>query len=84
MNVTLTPRHQRYIAAKVKSGAYGSVEEVIREGLRLLQADNQRRQRVEWLQTEIERGFNGMATPWNQRDSDKIRRLITARARGKS
>ena len=29
MNVTLTPRHQRYVAAKVKSGAYGSVEEVI-------------------------------------------------------
>ena len=38
MNLSLTPRHKRYIADKVKSGAYASGEEVVREGLRLLEA----------------------------------------------
>jgi antitoxin ParD1/3/4 len=37
MNVSLTPELERLIAAKVKSGMYGSSSEVIRAALRVLQ-----------------------------------------------
>jgi antitoxin ParD1/3/4 len=37
MNVSLTPELERLVAAKVKSGLYGSSSEVIRAALRLLQ-----------------------------------------------
>ena len=83
MNITLTTRHKQYITAKVKSGAYGSAEEVLREGLRLLEEADERRARIAWLQTEIERGFAGPTTPWTRKDSDRVRQLIAARAEGK-
>jgi antitoxin ParD1/3/4 len=37
VNVSLTPELERLIAAKVKSGMYGSASEVIRAALRVLQ-----------------------------------------------
>ena len=37
MNVSLTPELERLVAAKVKSGMYGSSSEVVRAALRLLQ-----------------------------------------------
>lgn len=37
MNVSLTPELERLVAAKVKSGMYGSSSEVIRAALRVLQ-----------------------------------------------
>jgi putative addiction module CopG family antidote len=79
MNVTLTPRHKRYITGKVKSGAYGSAEEVIREGLRLLESEDERQRRLVWLQAEVEKGFAGPMTPWTRKDSERVRRLITKR-----
>ena len=79
MNVMLTPRNKRYIAGKVKSGAYGSPEEVIREGLRLLEAEDERRRRVGWLQTEVEKGFAGPKSLWTRKDTDRVRRLIANR-----
>jgi len=80
MNVALTPRHKRYIAAKVKSGAYGSTEEVLHEGLRLLEAEDERRCRITWLQNEVEKGFAGQTTPRTKKDSARIKRLISERA----
>lgn len=83
MKIILTPRHERYIADKVKSGAYGSAEEVVREGLRLLEAADERQERIAWLQAEIEKGFDGPITRWTRKDSDRMRRLIASRARSK-
>jgi putative addiction module CopG family antidote len=80
MNVTLTPRHKRYISAKVKSGAYGSPQEVIREGLRLLEAEDERQRRLGWLQAEVEKGFAGPITPWTGRDAERVRRLVIEHA----
>jgi antitoxin ParD1/3/4 len=36
-NIALTPRLQRFIDERVKSGRYESASEVIREGLRLME-----------------------------------------------
>ena len=38
MNISLSPELERLIAEKVRSGQYRSADEVIREGLELLQA----------------------------------------------
>ena len=46
MKIELTPRHPRYFDEKVKSGAYGSRDEVVREGLRLLEAGGERSRRL--------------------------------------
>jgi antitoxin ParD1/3/4 len=43
MNVSLTPELDKYVAAKVESGRYGSASEVIREALRLLEERDQAR-----------------------------------------
>jgi len=83
MNIALTARHKRYVAEKVKSGDYGSAEEVVREGLRLLEAEDERRLRVARLQAEIEKGFASPATPWTRNDSERVRRLIAERVGGK-
>ena len=81
MDIALTSRHRRYIEDKVKSGAYGSADEVIREGLRLLESEDERQQRLTRLQQEVEKGFTGAFTPWTKKDSDQIRRQITRRTR---
>ena len=79
MKIELTPRHQRYIADKVKSGAYGSPDEVVREGLRLLEAGDESSRRLAWLQAEVEQGFTGPTTPWTTKDTDRIRQPGNAR-----
>jgi len=38
MNVSLTPKLEAFVKAKVKSGLYNNASEVLREALRLLQA----------------------------------------------
>jgi len=77
MDIVLTSRHQRYIKKKVKSGAYGSPEEVVREGLRLLEAEDERHQRVARLQQEVEKGFAGTFSPWTK--NDRVRQLVARR-----
>lgn len=79
MNVVLTARHERFVANKVKSGAYASAEEVINEGLRLLEAEDARQRRIAWLESEIEKGFIGPTKPWTRREADRVRRLVRER-----
>jgi len=43
MNVSLTPRLENFVNAKVKSGRYNSASEVVREALRLLEEHEQAR-----------------------------------------
>jgi antitoxin ParD1/3/4 len=80
MNVALTARHKHLVAEKVKSGAYGSATEVVREGLRLLEAQDERQRRIEWLQREVEKGFAGPVTAWTAQDADGVRKMIARRA----
>jgi antitoxin ParD1/3/4 len=43
MNVSLTPKLERFVQAKVESGRYNSASEVVREALRLLEDHEQAR-----------------------------------------
>ena len=43
MNVSLNPTLEKYIHDKVSSGLYNSSSEVIREALRLLQTEDQKK-----------------------------------------
>ena len=57
MNVSLTPELEAMINGKVKSGRYNTASEVVREGLRLLEYEDQLRElRRDELRKEIARG----------------------------
>lgn len=57
MNVSLTPELERLVAAKVKSGMYGSSSEVIRAALRILQqVEANQAARLEALRRDIRVG----------------------------
>lgn len=59
MNVSLTKELEEMINQKVQSGLYNSASEVIREGLRLLNEQDQLRQiRLETLRSEIQAGID--------------------------
>ena len=76
MNVSLTPELEELITQKVRSGRYTSASEVIREGLRLLEEQDQIRQkRLEAIREKIDRGLaqldNGEGIP-----DDQVRVLL--------
>jgi antitoxin ParD1/3/4 len=58
MNVSLTPELEKFITRKVESGLYRSASEVIREGLRLLD-DHDRRREIQFgeLRDKIQTGL---------------------------
>ncbi len=59
MNVSLTPEMERLVAEKVNSGLYRSASEVLREGLRLLQArDDEQAARLQTLRRDIQEGLD--------------------------
>lgn len=58
MNISLTPELEKLINDKVKSGLYFSASEVVREGLRLLQEQDEVKQRqIEAIRAKIDRGI---------------------------
>jgi antitoxin ParD1/3/4 len=61
MNVSLTPELEKLVNEKVESGKYTSASEVVREGLRLLQdQDELRRVKLEALRREIAKGVDSL------------------------
>jgi antitoxin ParD1/3/4 len=59
MNVSLTPELERRIAQKVDSGLYTTASEVVREGLRLLfAADERHESRLARLRADIQIGLD--------------------------
>ncbi len=61
MNITITGELEELINEQLKSGAFDSPNQVIREGLRLLREQNQLRQiRREELRREIQKGVNAI------------------------
>lgn len=73
MNVSLTPRLEEFVKAKVESGLYNSSSEVVREALRLLEDQDRLRQiRLEELRREVRIGLDqldrGEGTPLDIED----------------
>lgn len=59
MNISLTPELERLVDDKVKSGRYASASEVIREGLRLLEEQEElKQQRLGEVRRKIDRGLD--------------------------
>jgi len=58
VNISLTPELERLVDEKVKSGRYASASEVIREGLRLLEEQEELKQhRLAEVRRKIDRGI---------------------------
>jgi antitoxin ParD1/3/4 len=70
VSVNLTPFLKEWAEAKVKSGRYNNVSEVVREALRLLeQQDLEREARLRDLRAAIQAGIDsGEPEPWEGAD----------------
>jgi len=74
----------RPLAMKMQDSARSAAitpDEVVREGLRLLEAGDERTRRIGWLQAEVAKGFAGPTTPWTAKDTDRVRQLVARRTR---
>jgi antitoxin ParD1/3/4 len=61
-NVVLTARHEQFIAKLVKSGRYQNASEVLRDGLRLVEANEaEYRRKLRLLRQAIKVGENDAA-----------------------
>jgi antitoxin ParD1/3/4 len=59
VNISLTPELERLVDERVKSGRYASASEVIREGLRLLEEQEElKQQRLAEVRRKIDRGID--------------------------
>jgi len=59
MNVSVGPEFEEYVRAKVESGDYASVSEVVRDGLRLMREKEQLFEaRLQSLRGEIQKGID--------------------------
>jgi antitoxin ParD1/3/4 len=67
MNVSLTEKQKKYIAAQLSSGDYQNASEVVREALRLHEL--YRNKMLEELRSEITRGWDG---PYSERSVTDI------------
>jgi len=85
--VSLPEEHAAFIDRMVASGAYASVSEVVRAGLRALQERDAAIER--WLREEVAPAYDAMqADPGRGRDADSvfadIRARHAARLKGKA
>jgi putative addiction module CopG family antidote len=74
-SVTLPNEMAEMVRAKVASGEYASESEVIRDGLRALQARDQALEK--WLRTEVAAVYDeAKADPSSLLDSDQVRERL--------
>jgi antitoxin ParD1/3/4 len=78
INVNLTPFLEEMVRQKVKSGLYTSASEVVREALRLMEAqDSLRNAKCDQLRNDIRAGIeSGTPTAW---DAEEIKRTVRKR-----
>jgi antitoxin ParD1/3/4 len=58
MTVTLTPEQKKFVTDRVKNEGYSSPEQVIAEGLRLIQAKEEYERRLAELRRELQIGVD--------------------------
>jgi antitoxin ParD1/3/4 len=76
MNVTLKPAFEEYVRRKVESGDFRSADEVVSEGLRLLQ--QQEEHSLAEARSKIDEGWD-QAKSGALRGPDEVRASLTAR-----
>jgi antitoxin ParD1/3/4 len=83
MNISLTPKLEDFVRAKVKTGDYNNASEVIREALRVLQErEADRRLQIGALKRLIREGEeSGPPVAWNPQ---AIKKKARARVRPRS
>lgn len=85
MNVSLTPELEDFVAGKVASGLYQTASEVVREALRLLrERDDQQRQHLEGLRSELMKGIEQVRQGKVATFTEETIAEIKARGRAKS
>lgn len=57
MNISLTPKQEKYIADQIASGDFQNASELVRDALRLHEFNRNRM--LNELRAEIEKGWNG-------------------------
>ncbi len=79
MNVSLTSKLENFVKAKVKTGDYNNASEVVREAVRLLQAqDASRKIELAALKRAIREGEkSGAPVPWDpEATKERARRKV--------
>lgn len=80
MNVSLTSELENYVKAKVATGMYNSVSEVMREALRLMEErDAMQAVRLEALRQDINKGLNSL-----EREGSKPLDMEAIKAKGRA
>ena len=81
---TIGDHFEKLAKELVASGRYSSVSEVLRDGLRLIEArENEREAELDALRAEIAKGFEGPMEPWDPDEAKREGRRQLAE-RGKS
>lgn len=88
MNLSLTPELEQFIDAKVKSGRFQTASEVVREGLRLLDVQDQMRDAQlvevrEKIKTGLDQLDRGEGIPGEQVEANLKRASAAFRAKRK-
>src|SRR5438876_11591828 len=88
VNVSVTPKLDRFLQSRVRSGRYQTTSEVVREALRLLERqERERDEAFQGLKAKLERGA-GEAERGQLLDGDEIfgelRAMIDERRRAKT
>ena len=86
MNVNLTPQLEEMVRSKVESGLYTSASEVVREALRLMNAqDRMREAQLEQLRRDIRDGLDsGAPDNWDPERTKREARSARAGRTGKA
>ncbi len=80
LSITLPVEMAAEVKAKVESGAYASESEVIRDGLRALEARDAAFE--QWLNTDVARSYDALkADPSRSRPLAEVREMIDVRHR---
>lgn len=82
MNVSLTPKLEGFVKAKVKAGNYNSASEVVREALRLMQREDEAlyERKAARLRGALKVGLEGPDAPGF--DIGKVVKRLKSRRRG--
>ena len=89
VSVNLTPYLKEWAEAKVQSGRYNNVSEVVREAMRLLEHhEREREAKLRDLRAAIQEGLDSPTEPWEgaeeistkARDRRKVRGAVKADA----